>query len=130
MHLSQVASFFLKYGAIHDPMMRWGLQILPESLVLRLFDRNGQGQSGMFATVSERALNLGKRRVVVDFTDTDNLDPMTVVWCGYGLYHFRQLGIPFSLIKPPPALLTILKQHGLPDPAPVFIDQPDSYSFN
>jgi anti-anti-sigma regulatory factor len=110
--------------------MRWGFQVLPHAVIVRLFGVVGQTLGGMFEEAAERASNLKKRQVVIDFSDVESIDAIGLMLCGYGLHHFRQLGIPVALVKPPSSLLPVLKEHGLPDIPPVFLEAQSVPSLN
>jgi anti-anti-sigma regulatory factor len=102
--------------------MHWGFQVLPHAIIVRLFGVVDQNLGEMFEEAAERASNLKKRQVVIDFSDVENIDAIGLMLCGYGLHHFRQLGIPVALVKPPSSLLPVLKEHGLPEIPPVFLE--------
>jgi anti-anti-sigma regulatory factor len=102
--------------------MRWGFQILPRAIIVRMFGVVDQTLCDMFEKAAERASNLKNRQVVIDFSDVENIDAIGLVLCGYGLHHFRQLGIPVALVKPPALLLPVLQEHGLPEIPPVFLE--------
>ena len=110
--------------------MRWGFQVLPHAVIVRLFGVVDQTLGEMFEEAAERAINLKKRQVVIDFSDVESIDAIGLILCGYGLYHFRQLGIPVALVKPPSSLLPVLKEHGLPDIPPVFLETQSVPSLN
>ncbi len=102
--------------------MRWGFQVLPDAIIIRLFGVLDQTLGEMFERATARAANLNKRQVVIDFSDIESFDEVGLMFCGYGLHHFRQLGIPFALVKPPASLLPVLQKHGLPEIPPVFLE--------
>jgi len=104
--------------------MHWGFQVLPHAIVVRMFGIVDQTIGEMFEKAAERANNLKKRQVVIDFSDIESIDAPGLVLCGYGLHHFRQLGIPVALVKPPSSLLSVLQEHGLPEAPPVFLEAP------
>ena len=110
--------------------MRWGVQVLPHAIVVRMFGVLDQTVGEMCEETAERSSNLKNRQVVFDFSDVENIDPIALVLCGYGLYHFRQLGIPFALVKPPASLLSVLQKHGLPEIPPVFLEAQSVPSLN
>jgi len=110
--------------------MRWGFQVLPHAVIVRLFGVVDQTLGEMFEEAAERASNLKKRQVVFDFSDVESIDAIGLMLCGYGLHHFRQLGIPVALVKPPSSLLPVLKEHGLPDIPPVFLEAQSVPSLN
>ena len=110
--------------------MRWGLQVLPHAIIVRMFGVVDQSLGEMFEKATERAAKLNKRQVVIDFSDVENIDAIGLVLCGYGLHHFRQLGIPVALVKPPALLLPVLKEHGLPEIPPVFLETQSVPSLN
>jgi anti-anti-sigma factor len=110
--------------------MRWGFQVLPHAVIVRLFGVVDQTLGEMFEEATERASNLKKRQVVIDFSDVESIDAIGLMLCGYGLHHFRQLGIPVALVKPPSSLLPVLKEHGLPDIPPVFLEAQSVPSLN
>ena len=78
----------------------------------------------------ERALRLNHRKVILDFSEVDSIDSLGLVLCGYGLYHFRQLGIPVALVRPPAALLPVLQGHGMDELPEVFIHEQDARMLN
>ena len=110
--------------------MRWGFQVLPHAVIVRLFGFVDQTLGEMFEEAAERASNLKNRQVVFDFSDVESIDPIALVLCGYGLHHFQQLGIPVALVRPPNSLLSVLKEHGLPGIPPVFLEAQSVPSLN
>jgi len=110
--------------------MRWGVQVLPHAIIVRMFGVLDQTVGEMCEKTAERASNLKNRQVVFDFSDIENVDPIALVLCGYGLHHFRQLGIPVALVKPPASLLSVLQEHGLPEIPPVFLEAQSVPSLN
>ena len=102
--------------------MRWGVQVLPHAIVVRMFGILDQTVGEMFEKTAERASNLKNRQVVFDFSDVENIDPIALVLCGYGFHHLRQLGIPAALVQPSEWLLPLLQEHGLPEIPPVFLE--------
>jgi anti-anti-sigma regulatory factor len=110
--------------------MRWGFQVLPHAIIVRMFGTVDQSLGEMFEKATERATKLNKRQVVIDFSDIESIDPVGLVLCGYGLHHFRQLGIPVALVKPPVSLLPVLQEHGLPEVPPVFLEAQSVSSLN
>jgi anti-anti-sigma regulatory factor len=110
--------------------MRWGFQVLPHAIIVRMFGVVDQTLGEMFEKAAERASNLKNRQVVIDFSDVENIDAIGLVLCGYGLHHFRQLGIPVALVKPPALLLPVLQEHGLPEIPPVFLETQSVPSLN
>jgi len=110
--------------------MRWGVQVLPHAIVVRMFGVLHQTIGEMFEETAERASNLKNRQVVFDFSDVESIDPIALVLCGYGLHHLRQLGIPLALVKPPVSLLSVLQEHGLPEIPPVFLEAQSVPSLN
>jgi len=110
--------------------MRWGVQVLPHAIVVRMFGILDQTVGEIFEETAERASNLKNRQVVFDFSDVENIDPIALVLCGYGLHHFQQLGIPVALVRPPNSLLPVLKEHGLPGIPPVFLEAQSVPSLN
>ncbi len=100
--------------------MNWGFQILPHAIIVRIFGDVNQTLSEMFEQASDRATRLENRQVVIDFSDVESMNAIGLAFCGFGLHHFRQLGIPVALVKPPDSLLPVLKEHGLPEIPPVF----------
>lgn len=110
--------------------MNWHLQVLPEVLVVRMYGVIDQEIGSMFEKTSERAVSLGSRKVLVDFSKVESIDPLGVVLCGYGLHHFQQLRIPLALIRPPSSLLPVLQDHGLQDIPPVFLHVQDAHQCN
>ncbi len=110
--------------------MRWGFQVLPHAIIVRLFGVVDESLGEMFEKATDQAVFLNKRQVMMDFSDVESLDPLGLVLCGYGLYHFQQLGIPVVLVRPPDSLLSILKEHGMPEISPVFLQAPSVSSLN
>ena len=110
--------------------MRWGFQILSHAVIVRVFGVVDQTVGEIFEKAAERASNLKNRQVVFDFSDVENVDPIALVLCGYGLHHLRQLGIPVALVKPPASLLSVLQKHGLPEIPPVFLESQSVPSLN
>lgn len=110
--------------------MRWGFQVLPHAIIVRMFGVVDQNLGEMFEEATERAINLHNRQVVIDFSDVESIDAVGLVLCGYGLFHFRQLGIPVALVKPPASLLQVLQKHGLPEVPPVFLEAQSVPSLN
>jgi hypothetical protein len=102
--------------------MQWGLQILPDVIVVRMFGLPDSSLGAMFEKAAERAKCLENRKIIVDFSEVESLDAVGLMLCGYGLYHFRQLNIPVALIRPPSSLLPVLQQHGMHELPPVFQD--------
>lgn len=100
--------------------MQWGLQILADVVVARMFGLPDSTLSAMFEKAAERAMSLNNRKVIVDFSEVESLDGVGLMLCGYGLYHLRQLNIPVALIRPPSSLFPVLQQHGMHDLPPVF----------
>ena len=103
-----------------EHVMRWGFQVLPHAIIIRIFGVMDQTLSQMFEEATERAKRLNDRQVVIDFSDVEAVDPLGLVFCGYGLHHFQQLSIPVALVRPPASLLPVLKEHGLPEIPQVF----------
>ena len=102
--------------------MRWGFQVLPHAIIVRMFGVVDKSLGEMFEKATERSTKLNKRLVVIDFSDIESMDAMGLVLCGYGLHHFQQLDIPVALVRPPDSLLPVLKEHGLPGIPPVFLE--------
>lgn len=107
--------------------MRWGFQVLPHAIIVRMFGVVDESLGEMLEKATDRAVFLNKRQVVMDFSDAESIDALGLVLCGYGLHHFQQLGIPVALVRPPDSLLPLLKEHGMPEIPPVFL-QPSSVS--
>lgn len=107
--------------------MSWHLRILPDVLVVRMYGVIDQEIGAMFEKTSERAVSLGSRKVLIDFSEVESVDPLGVVLCGYGLHHFQQLGIPLALIRPPSSLLPVFQGHGLQEIPPVFLHMQDAH---
>ena len=132
----QVAPFFMAGGggAIMPKegrhIMRWGFQVLPHAIIVRIFGTVDHSFGEMFESATERAVKLDKRQVVIDFSDMESIDAVGLVLCGYGLHHFEQLGIPVALVKPPASLLPVLQKHGLPKVPPVFFTMESVPSLN
>ena len=110
--------------------MRWGFQVLPHVIIVRMFGAVDQSLGEMFESATEHAAKLNKRQVVIDFSDVESVDALGLVLCGYGLHHFQQLGIPVALVRPPDSLLPVLQEHGLPEIPPVFLDAQSVPSLN
>jgi len=102
--------------------MRWGFQVLPHAIIVRMFGVADQTLGEIFEQATERAIHLNQRQVVIDFSEVESMDAIGLVLCGFGLHHFRQLGIPVALVKPPASLLQVLQEHGLPEVPPVFLE--------
>jgi anti-anti-sigma regulatory factor len=100
--------------------MRLGFQVLPHAVIVRIFGVVDQSLGEMIEKATERAVFLNKRQVVIDFSDIESIDAAGLVLCGFGLHHFRKLGIPVALVKPPTSLLLVLQEHGLSEVPPVF----------
>ncbi len=113
-----------------EHVMRWGFQVLPHAIILRMFGVVDQNVSQMFEEATERSTQYSSRQVVIDFSDIESIDTIGLVLCGFGLHHFRELGIPVSLVKPPSSLLPVLQEHGLPEIPPVFLETPSVSSRN
>ncbi len=101
--------------------MRWGFQVLPHGIIVRIYGVVDQRSSEMFEQATERSTKFNKRQIVLDFSDVESVDELGIVFCGYGLHHFQQLSIPVALVRPPVSLLPVLKEHGLPDIPHVFL---------
>lgn len=101
--------------------IQWGLQILPDVVVVRVFRSPDSSLGEMFEKTAERAMGLDNRKVVIDFSDVEFLDQVGLILCAYGLHHLRQLHIPVALIRPPASLLPVLHQHGMHELPPVFL---------
>ena len=110
--------------------MRWGLQVLPHAIIVRIFGIVDPTLAEMFEQVAERATNFNNRQVVIDFSEMEAIDAIGLVFCGHGLHHFQQLGIPVALIRPPHSLLPVLQEHGLPEIPPVFLEAESVPSLN
>jgi len=100
--------------------MQWGLQILPDVVVVRIFGLPDHSLGDMFEKAAERAMSLENRKVLVDFSDVESMGPMGLTLCAYGLYHLQQLGIPLALVQPPASLFPVLYRHGVQKSLPVF----------
>ena len=110
--------------------MQWGVQVLPDVVVVRIFGSPDHSLGDMFEKAAERAVSLDNRKVIVDFSDVDSIDPVGLMLCAYGLYHLRQIRIPVALIQPPASLLPVLQQHGMHEPPPVFLHECDARRLN
>jgi anti-anti-sigma factor len=130
----QVAPFFMALENTNmsnrEHVMRWGFQVLPHAIILRMFGVVDQNVSEMFEEATERSAKHNSRQVVIDFSDIESIDAMGLVLCGFGLHHFRKLGIPVALVKPPNSLLPMLQEHGLPEVPPVFLEAPSVSRLN
>ena len=111
-------------------VMRWGVQILPHAIIVRIFGVVDQTLVEMFEKTAERSTSLNNRQVVIDFSDIESIDAIGLVFCGYGLHHFQQLDIPVALIRPPESLLPVLHEHRLPENLPVFLEAKSVPSLN
>ena len=116
--------------ADQEHRMRWGFQVLPHAIIVRIFGIADQRLAEMFEQAAERAANLNNRQVVIDFSDMESIDSVGLVLCGFGLHHFQQLRIPVALIRPPQSLLPVLQDHGLPNIPPVFLEVESVPSLN
>ena len=110
--------------------MQWGLQILPDAVVVRIFGLPDHSLGEMFEKAAERARSLENRKVLVDFSDVESIGPMGLTLCAYGLYHLQALGIPVALIQPPASLLPILSMHGMKEFPVVFSHECDARTLN
>ena len=110
--------------------MQWGLQVLPDVVVVRMFGSPDLSLGDMFEKAAERAMSLNNRKIIVDFSDVASIDPVGLLLCGYGLYHLQQLDIPVALIRPPDSLLSVLRQHGMHELPPVFSHEYGAGSLN
>ena len=110
--------------------MQWGLQVLPDVVVVRMFGSPDHSLGDMFEKAAERAMSLDNRKIIVDFSDVASIDPVWLMLCGYGLYHLGQLDIPVALIRPPALLLSVLRQHGMQELTLVFSHEYDAGSLN
>ena len=113
-----------------EHVMRWGFQVLPHAIIVRMFGVVDQSLGEVFEKATERSINLNRRQVVIDFSDVETIDAIGLVLCGYGLHHFRQLGIPVALVQPPASLLPVLQEHGLPEVPPIFLEAQSVPSLN
>ena len=113
-----------------ENILRWGFQVLPHAIIVRMFGVVDQNVSKVFEEATERSTQHNSRQVVVDFSDIESIDTMGLVLCGFGFHHFQQLGIPVALVKPPASLLPVLQEHGLPEIPPVFLETPSVSSLN
>ena len=130
----QVAPFFMALENTNmsnrEHVMRWGFQVLPHAIILRMFGVVDQNLGKMFEEATERSTKHNSRQVVIDFSDIESIDTIGLVLCGFGLHHFRELGIPVALVCPPDSLLPVLQEHGLPEVPPVFLEAPSVSSLN
>ncbi len=110
--------------------MRWGVQVLPTILVVRMFGKLDHSLEEMFQKVSNRAHALNNRKVILDFSQTYSETPLSVVLCGYGLHHFRQLGIPVACISPPESVLAVLLENGVTEISDLFLGDIDTGVLN
>ena len=110
--------------------MRWGLQVLPDALLVCLYGALDQSLGDMWEKAANRSVVLEKRKIIVDFSGVESLDPLGVVLVGYGLHHFQELGIPIALIRPPTGLLPVLQNHGLNGIPSVFMPEQDECLMN
>lgn len=130
----QVAPFFMTLENTNmsngEHIMRWGFQVLPHAIIVRIFGIVDQRLGDMLEQATERVTSHHKRQLVMDFSDIESIDAVGLVLCGYGLHHFHQLGIPVLLVKPPSSLLPELQKHGLPEGSPVFLEDQSVSSLN
>ena len=110
--------------------MQWGLQILPDAVVVRIFGLPDHSLGEMFEKAAERAMSLENRKVLVDFSDVESIGPMGLTLCAYGLYHLQDLGIPVALIQPPASLLPVLSLHGMKEFPVAFGYEHDTKTLN
>ncbi|GJL66508.1 MAG: hypothetical protein NPIRA05_14790 [Nitrospirales bacterium] len=110
--------------------MQWGLQILPDAVVVRIFGLLDHSLGEMFEKAAERAMSLENRKVLVDFSGVESIGPMGLTLCAYGLYHLQELGIPVALIQPPASLLPVLGLHGMKEFPAVFSHAYNARSLN
>lgn len=113
-----------------EHVMRWGFQVLPHALIVRMFGIVDRNLGKMLEETTERSTKLNMRQVVIDFSDVESVDAVGLVLCGYGLHHFQQLSISVALVRPPDSLLSVLKAHGLPGISPVFLETQSVPSLN
>ena len=117
-------------GSNETHKMRWGFQVIPHAIIIRMFGTVDQSLGEMFEQATERAVKLDKRQVVIDFSDVEEIDALGLVLFGYGLHHLQSLGIPVALVKPPDSLLPVLQEHGLSEIPPVFLEAQSVHSMN
>ena len=110
--------------------MRWGLQVMPNALVVRLYGLLDQSCSDMWEKAAQRSLSLDKRKIILDFSGVESVAPLGVVLCGYGLHHLQELSINVGLIRPPSTLLPVLQSHGLKRLPAVLLQEQDVCSKN
>ena len=110
--------------------MNWGLQVLPDVLIVRMFGLPDHSLGDMFEKAAERSAGLDNRKVIVDFSGVESMDPVGLMLCAYGLYHLRNLRIPIALIQPPAPLFPVLHRHGMQEPPPVFSHEYDARTMN
>lgn len=110
--------------------MQWGLQVLTDVVIVRIFGSPDSSLVDMFEKAAERAISLNNRKVIVDFSDVESIDPVGTILCGYGVYHLRRLHIPVALIRPPASLLPILQQYDMHELPAVFSHEHDPRTFN
>lgn len=108
--------------------MRWGIQVLPEVLVVRLYGTVDQEIGSLFEKTADRAVYLGKRKVIIDFTGVESFEPLSDVLCGFGLDHLRRLGVPVAMLRPPASVFPILRKFGLEEiPSGFSSDQAENF---
>lgn len=110
--------------------MQWSLQILPDVVIVRVFDSPDHSLGEMFEKAGERAMSLEYRKVLVDFSDVESMGQIGLTFCAYGLYHLQQLGIPVALIQPPASLLPVLCRYEIKEFPKVFSNECDARTLN
>jgi hypothetical protein len=108
--------------------MRWGLQVLPNVLVVRLYGMIDQDVGNLFEKTTGRAVRLGNRPVIMDFAGVESIAPLGLVFCEFGFNHMRELGIVLAVLHPPVCLSPILQKFGLESlPSGLVGEQPDLF---
>jgi hypothetical protein len=108
--------------------MHWGLQVLPNVLVVRLYGMIDQDVGNLFEKITGRAVRLGNRPVIMDFAGVESITPIGLVFCEFGFHHLRELGIVLAVLHPPLCLGPILKKFGLESlPSELMCEQPDLF---
>lgn len=106
--------------------MQWGLQVMPNALVVRLYGLLDQSCGDMWEKAAQRSLALDKRKIILDFSGVESVAPLGVVLCGYGLHHLQELRINVALIRPPSTLFPVLQGHGVKSIPNVFLQEQDA----
>ena len=110
--------------------MRWGFQVLPDVIIVRLFGTWDKAPGEIFEKAAQKAVLLNKRKILLDFSEVEAANSLGILFWAYGLHHFQKLGIPTALIQPPSSLLPVLQNHGLNSLPSVFMTVQDARMTN